>query len=199
MPEPMVNDTGTKVPKPRRWSLLNFGPLALLAATLAGSCGGWYWLLDLASHFRQYYFALSVLWLMGICRQKRRASQWCLGLSIAWNGGLLLPYYLPTSRPTVPATATTVSIISLNVYTANQNKSAVVSYLRDRQPDLIAFLEVDDKWAAAFQEMNDLYPHQLLHPRSDNFGIGLLSKWPLTEPRVVEFAGTQLPNIVVTI
>ncbi len=193
------NDQIPAKAKPRPWNILDIGPWGLLVVTLAGSCGVWHWLLDLTSHFRMYYFLVASLWLAGICRQKRRASQGCLGLVIAWNGGLLLPYYLPYSQPAVPETATTVSIISLNVYTANEDKAAVVDYLRDRQPDLIVVMEVDDNWAAALQELNDLYAHRILHPRTDNFGIGLFSKWPLTQPRIVEFAGTDLPNVVTTI
>ncbi len=185
--------------KPRRRSILDFGPPGLLAATLAGSCGEWHWFLDLASHFRWYYFVLAVVWPAGIFRRKWRASQCCLGVTLLWNGGLLMPYYLPVSQPPVSTTATTVSIISLNVYTANPNKAAVVKYLRDRQPDLIIVMEVDVNWAFALQELNDLYPHRLVQPRPDNFGIGLLSKWPLTEPRIFEFADTDLPNVVTRI
>ena len=192
------NPSATRATPPR-WTLFDVGAWGLLAVTLAGSCGAWHWLLDLASHFRLYYFLLSTLCLIGICRQKRRVSKCCLGLAVAWNGGLLLPYYLPTSQPAVPPLATTVSIISLNVYTANQDKPAVVGYLRDRQPDLIVVMEIDAEWAAALQELNDLYPHRILQPRSDNFGIGLFSKWPLTEPRIVEFAGTDLPSVVTAI
>ena len=168
----------------------------MLAATLAGSCGRWHWLLDLASHFRWYYFVLAALWLAGICWQKRRVAQCCLGLILVWNGGLMLPYYLPVSQPPISATATTVSLISLNVHTANPDKAAVVKYLRDRQPDLIVVMEVDDNWVFALQELNELYPHRFFQPRPDNFGIGLLSKWPLAEPRFVEFANTELPNVV---
>ena len=53
----------------------------------------------------------------------------------------------------------------------------------------------------------DIYPdsrrkprcRQFIQSRPDNFGIGLLSRWPLTEPQFVEFAGTELPNVATKI
>jgi len=185
--------------QPRTWGLLDIFLRWLLFATLAGSCGAWHWLLDLFSHFRWYYFVISLIWIIVICRSNRRRSKWCLGLVLIWNGGLLWPYYAPVTRTPVSASATTVSLVSMNVYTANQNKPAVVDYLRDRQPDLVIVMEVDQKWAEALQPIGDLYPYRFIQPRPDNFGIGLLSKWPLIEPRFVEFADTQLPNIVTRI
>jgi endonuclease/exonuclease/phosphatase (EEP) superfamily protein YafD len=107
---------------------------------------------------------------------------------------------LPAHTSSVTNEATVVSLISLNVYTANRDKAAVIAYLRDRQPDLIVVMEIDDRWEKALVEgLKDLYPHRFIQPRLDNFGIGLLSRWPLTEPRFVKLAGTQLPNIVTTI
>ena len=109
-----------------------------------------------------------------------------------WNAVGLWPYYVPSSQPPVSPDAATVSLISINGHTANPNKKAVVDYLRDRQPDVIIVMEIDGQWAMALQELSDLYPHHLFEPRSDNFGIGLMSKRPFNERRIVEF-GEQLP------
>lgn len=200
MTQPASLETTSPSPAPAPRSILtSVGPSALLVATVIASGGAWHWILDLASHFRCYYLILALVWLLAICRQRRRVPQACLTLAVVWNGWLILPYYWPQVQALKPATATTVSIISLNVFTANPDKSAVVSYLRDRQPDLIVVMEVDADWALALQDLQDLYPHRLIQPRADNFGIGLLSKWPLTDAKFVEFAGTELPNIVARI
>lgn len=198
MTSPPAKNDPVPAKKPRQ-SILDLGPIGLLAATVAGSCGDWYWLLDLASHFRWYYFVIGLIWLVGTIRQKRPVSLWCLSLALAWNGIGLLPYYLPTSQPAMSADATEISLISLNVYTANKNKAAVVEYLRRRQPGLIVVMEIDVDWAYALNELKDIYPHKLTQPRADNFGIGVLSKFPLKEARLVELAGTELPNIVARI
>lgn len=190
-------ETPSSRPAPNKaGGISNLGPPVLLAATVIASAGSWHWSFDLISHFRCYYFALALIWIMAICRQQRRISQVCLAMALVWNGWLILPYYWPQRETAIPEAVTVVSMISLNVYTANPDKAVVVDYLRNRHPDLIIVMEVDIDWALALQELNDLYPHRLVQPRADNFGIGLLSKWPLTEPRFVEFAGTELPNVV---
>jgi endonuclease/exonuclease/phosphatase (EEP) superfamily protein YafD len=184
-------------PKPtRRWRVWNVGPWGLLMLTLAGSCGAWSWAFDLCSHFRWYYFVIALVWNVAVLRRYRRPMFWALAVTVVWNGWLLLPYYVPAAAPPAYVEGAQVSLISLNVYTANQNKPAVLDYLRRRQPDLVVVMEVDDRWAAALTELQDVYPHQFVQPRPDNFGIGVLSRWPLTEPRFVEFAKTQVPNVV---
>ncbi|MBS0203413.1 MAG: endonuclease/exonuclease/phosphatase family protein [Planctomycetes bacterium] len=183
--------------RPRKWRVRELGSIGLLLATVAGSCGQWHWLLDLASHFCWYYFVFAGLWLIVTFRSRPHWITGCLGIVLFWNGWLILPHYLPAASPKTPAT--TLSLVSVNVHTANSNKSAVVDYLRQRQPDMVLVMEIDVEWAAALQSLDDLYPHRLLQPRPDNFGIGLMSKLPLTEPRLMNFGGTGLPSVVAVI
>jgi hypothetical protein len=56
--------------------------------TLAGSCGNWYWALDLCAHFRLYYFIVALVWAAAIWRRVRSRAMCCLGMTILWNGGL---------------------------------------------------------------------------------------------------------------
>lgn len=187
------------IKKPRRRSFLDAIPWCLLALTVAGSCGAWYWAFDLCAHFRWYYFVIGVVWALAIWKQVRSKTMCCLLAAILWNGCLLLPYYVPASQSEIREGAATVSIISLNVFTANPNKSAVLAYLREQQADLIVVMEVDHRWEKALDELKDVYPHTLIQSREDNFGIGLLSRWPLKDERLVKLAGTNVPNVVATI
>ncbi|MDB5385381.1 MAG: hypothetical protein JWM11_1027 [Planctomycetaceae bacterium] len=191
----------TRVPVKPTWRqrILAAGAWSLLALTLAGSCGAWYWAFDLCAHFRWYYFVASLIWAIAIWKRYRSPAMCCLIISLFWNGGLLLPYYVPVKQSSHPDPEKSLSLISLNVYTANPNKADVVAYLRARQPDLIVVMEVDEPWERALDELKDDYPHRFIQPRHDNFGIGLLSKWPLQGERFVKFSDTDLPNIVATI
>lgn len=182
----------------RRWGVLEICALSLLVGTVAGSLGAWYWLLDLCSHFRCYYFGFAVLCLIGVWRRPQSFWKWLLGVVLVWNAVLIAPY-LPTSMTETPGKVTPITIVSLNVHTKNQNKQVVIDYLRKQRPDLIVVMEIDIDWAAALKELDDLYPHRLINPRPDNFGIGLLSMWPLSRPRVMDFADNDLPSIVATV
>jgi len=87
----------------------------------------------------------------------------------------------------------------MNVHRANRRTGAAIDHVRGRRPDVLAVLEVDDHWATALADLADVLPHRLIVPRPDNFGIALLSRWPLADARVAEFTATGFPSIVATV
>lgn len=188
-------ETPQPVPLRRAW-IEEAVPWGLLVLTLAGSCGAWHWAFDLCAHFRWYYFVAAAVFGILVWRKRRRVAMAALGVTLLWNGGLLAPYYLPSSQPAVAEGRANVSLVSLNVFTANQNKRAVIDYLRQRSADLVVVMEVDDLWEQALAELHDLYPHQFIQSRPDNFGIGLLSREPLVESQFVNAGNTGVPTIV---
>ncbi|MGB8852083.1 MAG: endonuclease/exonuclease/phosphatase family protein [Pirellulales bacterium] len=189
----------TSGPKPFPWLLLGWA-LPLLAATLGGFCGDWHWLLDLMSHFRWYYLlAAAVGLVVAIVRNAGIATRTALAAALAVNAWTMLPYWLPASQPAAPAAGTTVgpvSVISLNVLRSNQDTAPTIDYLRRRSADVVAVLEVSPEWDQALDTLADIYPHRRIEPRLDNFGIALLSRWPLIEPQIVDFGDTGYPSIV---
>ncbi|MBC8113550.1 MAG: endonuclease/exonuclease/phosphatase family protein, partial [Candidatus Saccharimonas sp.] len=185
-----------RVAPPRRAWIEEAVSWGLLVLTLAGSCGAWHWTLDLCSHFRWYYFVAAAVFGVLIWRKRRRAAMASLGVTLFWNGGLLAPYYLPSSQPAAAEGGVKVSLVSLNVYTANKDKRAVIDYLRQRSADLVVVMEVDERWERALAELHDLYPHQFIQSRPDNFGIGLLSRESLAESRSIDAGNTDVPTIV---
>jgi len=64
---------------------------------------------------------------------------------------------------------------------------------------VIVLLEVDDAWTNALAGLEDSYPHRLIHPRNDNFGVALLSRLPISDAIVEHFGHLQLPAITATI
>jgi endonuclease/exonuclease/phosphatase (EEP) superfamily protein YafD len=191
-------------PSPPRRSLFHWLPFPLAAVTLAGFGGGWHWLLDLTSHFRWYWLLLALACLAVSWRQAGRVALACLAVTVLGNVWPLLPYWLPAAggsaiaAPTAAARLDSLSIVSVNVLTSNADKPAVLAYLRSRDPDLIVALEVDTAWAAALAGLADRWPHAVVQPRDDNFGIALLAKQPPREHQVREFGDAGVPSIVAT-
>jgi endonuclease/exonuclease/phosphatase (EEP) superfamily protein YafD len=178
--------------------------IAVLAGTAAGWCGRWHWLCDLASHFRWYWLLLAVAGLVACARWRRPVAAACLALAAVGNAREMLPYWLPSPPPPAKAAAVPVGdrgliVISMNVHRLNDDTGPAVAYLRDRQPDLVAVLEVDALWAEALDALDDLFPHRVIRARPDNFGIAVLSRWPLVDPRIATFSDTGFPSIVTTV
>jgi endonuclease/exonuclease/phosphatase (EEP) superfamily protein YafD len=182
-----------------RW-LAFFGG-AVLGGTVAGWCGRWHWLLDLASHFRPYWLAVAVAGLVACLRWRSPVAAACLALAAAANVRELLPYWSAfATQPAAEAAGTpdggSLRVIAMNVHRVNDDTTAAVAYLRDRRPDIVAVLEVDAEWAPALDALDDLFPHRVIRPRPDSFGIAVLSRWPLIDPRVVDFGTVEYPSIV---
>lgn len=198
-----IASSASRAPPPRSRSagraIDAFG-IAVLAVTVAGWCGGWYWLLDIASHFRWYWLLAALTGLAACIRWRRPVAIACLGAAALANGRDLLPAWLPPPPPSASPDHPTpdVYVISVNVHRLNDSPAATVAYLRDRRPDMVAVLEVEDAWAAVLDELGDVFPHRVIHPRDDNFGIALLSRWPLGEVAVEGLGGSPFPSVLAT-
>ena len=176
--------------------VLAVGSAAVLAASLAGWLGAWHWLLDLVSHFRGYLLAAAVLGLGGALLRPRRWTLTLLGAAVAVNAWPMLPFWLPAPPATAAADAVPLELVSLNVHRVNRDTGRTVDYLRKARPDVAVILEPDDAWASALHGLADVFPHRVVEPRPDNFGIAVLSKWPLADHDVVDFGVTGYPAVV---
>jgi endonuclease/exonuclease/phosphatase (EEP) superfamily protein YafD len=81
---------------------------------------------------------------------------------------------------------------------SNPDKQGYIKYLRQQNADLILLLEVDLDWARAARELSDEYPHQLVRPRGDNFGLALFSRYELVDARVDPLT-SGLPTIIANV
>jgi len=158
----------------------------LAAATLAGFAEGWHWLLDLASHYRWYWLLAALLWYAVASRRRSRLTTACLLIAVIGNAGPLLPYWLPAAGE--PAAGDPLVIVSLNLEVGNPRHDLAVGFLRQADADVVVLLEVSDSWAEAVESLADLYPHRVVRPRADSFGIAVLSRLPLEAARVEPLA-----------
>ncbi len=158
----------------------------LAAATLAGFAGGWHWLFDLASHYRWYLLLAALLWYAVTSRRRSRLAAACLVIAVVGNVGPLLPYWLPAAGE--PSAGDPLAIVSLNLEVGNLRHDLAVGFLRQANADVVVLLEVSDAWAEAVESLADLYPHAVVEPRADSFGIAVLSRLPLESARVEPLA-----------
>lgn len=177
------------------------GAAILGGLSLAGWCGDWHWLPDLFAHFRLPLVVASAVGFVAAMVRGTLVMRLVLAVACLANAWPLLPYWLPPRAMDARKAAApeTLSVVSLNVYGPNREVDRVVAYLRDRRADLVALVEVRPECAAALESLRDEYPHQIAHPRLDNFGLAVLSRRPLVEPRIEEFGGVTYPALVVRV
>jgi len=147
--------------------------------------GEHFWLFDLFSHFRLQYIALLmlagfVLFMTG--RWKHGGISMLTVMALAMP--LWFKYYWQPSTVQSVSQAKPVSLLSFNVRTSNNNKQAVVNYIKDSKPDLAFVMETDARWVAALKTLEHQYPYRVYQPEPDNFGLSFLSKYKIADYRI---------------
>lgn len=166
----------------------------VLLATLLGFASAVHRLLEHFCHFRLQYMALGVLALVVFLGSRR--WRWVIAsiLCLVLNGFEVVPWYLPVSggEPAVPAQG--VRVLVANVYTANRQHARLCRVVQRAAPDVVALLEVNRRWWEALSPLRATHPHVHAVPRSDNFGVALLCRWPFVAETVF-WGRARVPSI----
>lgn len=183
----------------RRKSLKLFGPpwalaISLALALLVGFLGAYWWVFDLASHFRvQYAYAGALLlgWFAML-----RAWRGVAFVAVVLAVDLVGVFALASSHPVPPGAMerAPLRIVYANVYTQNERHDRLLELVREEKPDLVLLEELDDAWVRGLAPLEETHPHRFVEARPDNFGIGIYSKLPLAQP-AIRYWGNTVPTI----
>ncbi|MCB9550134.1 MAG: endonuclease/exonuclease/phosphatase family protein [Myxococcales bacterium] len=162
---------------PRRWPrrlALGLATLTLLGLAL-GELGRWWWLADLATHFRAQALAPAGLALLLALWARHRLALALSAAAVAWTVAAVAPLY----RGATPAPAAgTLELLVANVNRSTGDPAAVAALIAASDADVVGLVEVDDRWLAALAPALARYPHRLAETRDDNFGLALYSRLP---------------------
>lgn len=172
---------------------------ALLPAWL-GLAGGWHWALDLFAHFRWQYLLVAIA-VMLLARWQRNRWLLATGVATLLLNAVLIGQVALQSRPGPAALAPDFSlrVLAINVLGSNPDKQAVLDHIRATDADIVFLAEADEAWVQALAPLSAAYPHQLLHPRPDNFGLALLSRVPLEAAQVRQVSPGARPTAIATL
>ena len=149
--------------------------------------------IQLFTHFRLQYLVLSLLFLVAY---RLLRSPWIIGAvtaSAVISAFCVLPWYFGSQGT---AGATELKLLHANVLSHNTQYEKLLKLVEDEQPDIIVLQEVSPQWAAALQPMKATYPYGQIEAREGNFGIALLSRFPLGESVTIESPPLAFPTIV---
>lgn len=175
------------------------GPLAGLArvctwpvaaATALGFLGGWWWVFDLASHFRPHYALAAALGLALAAAARAWRTAALGGATLLLNAALLLPFYAPGPAP---GAGPRVSLLVLNVNLDYGSPPAVAELLARSDADVVGLVEVDEAWLVALAPALSRWPHRTAEARADRFGLAVYSRFPL-RPLGPDHRGVEAPD-----
>lgn len=186
---------------------LYVGGLLLWAVLYALIGDRWWWMFLLCS--LAFYLFLPLLVVPAVAYATRSSLLWAgFGLAaLLWAvlyGGL---YVAPASADAALATPT-LRVMTYNMLRHNEDGAAVVAAIHASDADVVAIQELNVPVAGAIaQDLNDQYPYQLLEPGIDRAGMGIVSRYPLTNtdaqmpggwispPQVVQVALPDAPPV----
>jgi endonuclease/exonuclease/phosphatase (EEP) superfamily protein YafD len=154
---------------------------------------GWPQLLELLSHFRLQYFLLSLVLLLPLLLTRRRAAILIALFCVALLSTPILPWYNPFSRG---ASMGELRVLTANINTQNRSYDKVLTMVREENPDVAVFLEVDDIWVAQLQSLKDILPYEFEQANPYNLGIAVYSRLPLEDAAIDFFGTSQNPSIL---
>jgi endonuclease/exonuclease/phosphatase (EEP) superfamily protein YafD len=184
---------------------LGLGGIGLLS--IAGFIPPRWRYFDLAGHFRVYYLYLALaLGALAVVLNFWVLSALALGVAMI-NGVVLLPWLIPSKKRfrnikvTTPdqANGRISRLLLANVLRKNREFARLVELVDEIKPDLIALVEPDQEWFEGLEGLYQVYPYRHTALRKDNYGLGLLSKYPLRECGVKYLTDQGTPTIFGTI
>lgn len=147
------------------------------------------WLFDLATHFQWLYLLIgcvSLAWLLA-----KRKIGWVLVAmaSLVISGFGVMPSSSKLDAHTLaPGDIDHLMIVTANLNAATDDPAPLLAWLGAVDADVVVLQELNPRAAAAIAKWPD-YPHQILKPREDPFGIAVISRHPLVHPELLELAG----------
>jgi endonuclease/exonuclease/phosphatase (EEP) superfamily protein YafD len=88
-----------------------------------------------------------------------------------------------------------IKIFSANVLQENKQYTRMLTQMKSMDPHVVFLLETDDAWASAMKELDKEYPHYLVHPRNNTYGLLFYSKLPLENAAIRFLVKEDIPSV----
>jgi len=168
--------------------------LGIFGVIFLSFCGKLWWIAELATHFRAQYLWISLPLIILLLALKRERLASALAILASFNLFLTLPY-LVSSQDSSYHDEPSVLAISININTHLGSPERTIEYVKSEAPDLLILQELNKSWKTSLSSFEKLFPHQLIHPREDNFGIALYSKFPIIYHKIDDLGNSTIPYI----
>ena len=103
-----------------------------------------------------------------------------------------------TSNKTQTGT-TPLSLLQFNVNSSNTNYPKFDKLIEKNKPDIVCVEEVSEGWREHFDKLKSTYPYQSVRARTDNFGIGILSKYKIVHESREPIGIAGVPTIFIEV
>jgi len=150
-----------------------------------------FWWIELLAHFVTPLCLSALLLIIWHCFKKQKLWAGLTSITLILTSIQLIQFIPLHSN----ITQTNFKVYNANVLSSNMSHELILKQILLQSPDVITLQEFSPSLKQSLMVLDDLYPYQVLQPRSDNFGIALYSKWPIIEQNILNFKPLKLPTI----
>jgi endonuclease/exonuclease/phosphatase (EEP) superfamily protein YafD len=165
-------------------------------ATVLGLLDRFYWPFELADVFRLQYLAVLVVAALGALALRRRRLAAVAAALAAVNLAVLGVSLIPTATAAPGPAAGSLRLLVANVEVGNTDFAAVERLVSRARPDVFGVTELTQPMADHLARALPAYRARIVRTRHDAYGIGVYSRRPLLDARVMRLPADGPPTIV---
>lgn len=121
--------------------------------------------------------------------------------SILLQARLILPYTPLTSKAVETADPLSVekgrsfSMLIANVWMKNDQVESFLNVLYGSDPDVVLAMETNEWWTERLSPLQERYPHRILYPLDNTYGMALYSRLPFENTEIKFLSHEKVPSI----
>ena len=166
--------------------------ILVIIAMLCTSLSKFHWIFDMIAHFRVYYW-FGFMALAGLAIYLKKRTWIISNLLFAILIGIgFAKFYIPKFE----VTGNDFRICSMNVLSTNRSFQKALNVINEENPDVLVIQELSPPWVKQFKVLDKKYPYQKLTPQNGNFGLGIYSKFPMSNTKVKTLCALDIPTII---
>jgi endonuclease/exonuclease/phosphatase (EEP) superfamily protein YafD len=171
--------------------------IAMLATVLSAGAR-WSWYCDLFTHFRPQITLAFAFACVTAALLRARVQTLVAAAGLAANVLFMAPVVWPAAD-TVVLDGRPVRVVSFNVAFFNKDFADLGPLLESLQADVVALQEVPPRELPALLARMPNYPHHFSKANIGDYGVVLMSRWPLAEARSVDLGVPDRPAAEVSV
>jgi endonuclease/exonuclease/phosphatase (EEP) superfamily protein YafD len=122
-----------------------------------------------------------------------------LALALIYQAYMMFPYTV-LARPQVEQARSagpdnTIALLFANVLMTNRDSQALLSIIREEEPDVILAVETDAWWQRELDVLAQRYRYTVRQPQDNTYGMLVYSRLELVEPAVKFLLQPDVPSI----
>ncbi len=181
------------------FKFLKIGLISTAIVYLLSYTANWFWIGEVFVNFQLQFAILFALFAIGFLLSKAKILTFSALLFIIPPALQVLLVLLPNKQVVLDGDINQLKVQMVNVWSANTDYEKARNYIRSENADILVIIELTPSWAQAINSLKGNYTQWREDVRTDNFGLGIYSKIPLSNVQTHIWSETGQPSFTAEI